>query len=981
MANPEPAGMVEGAETRFSRGTRAENGFLNSREVLGLLAVVALPFLFYWRAMLGAGMFFFGDIARFFFPTKALYANALQAGRLPFWQPEILTGIPLAAEMQTGVFYPLHLVLFRLLPVDLALNYDILLHLGWLAVGAYLLARIRRISIAGAVLAAMTLTLGGFGAARITHPNVLAVASWLPWLLWLYQVWRKGVYAMLVWIGMVFAVALQWLGGHPQFALINLLTFIGYVLGMSLWVDREQRAMPAPLDAEAAETTALVPANTAEPDAAATADAPPENGSARLRASVSRWLPQSSSLLFPFAAVVIGTLIAGVQLLPTFAFSQQSLRAGGVDPEFFTTFSYNPLYLFLLVAPFFRGNPFPNTSVEVIAYVGLVPLIFAAAAVILRRTRETWFWLALAAVALLLAFGGYTPIYPALRALPFFNLFRVPARFLFPFAFAIAMLAGIGFDHLRAQTYVSRIVRNAFLTILGAAALALLILLLIQIAPVDAWLDAWRILPVIFGALALLLVLRAARMDRAFFTAAALGLTLIDLMSFSAVYALTYNQIAPRDEVFPKPRVLDSLALKDGAHVLTSEWILPWVSVMNASLYPNLNAIHGVTAAGGYTPLVPLKTREFLDNLSPVMLNKLGVRYYLIPQLLPVDAKTEGADVHDPFLIDPISQPLDFDPVDADGLQVDSALAQSVNLPTGAVVAEVVLTDQAGKEYRLPLRAGIDTAEWAYDRPDVRQVIKHAMPEIGSSFPARSAFPIQEHVGHTYRSRINFAPSPVPIVKLRVEPKLNAGLVHIQRLAFLVGDAEIDLAPLLGKGRHTLVYRSEDVAVYENPDASPRTFITHNVKRATDEEAFHQLRSPLPNAEIYVSDGPEFESDVGQGLNERAEAILYEPERVIVDTKLDSPGYLVLTDAWDPGWVATVDGVPAPIARADVIFRAVLLNEGAHRVEFLYRPRSLYFGLLVTGIGILLVGIVVLASWLVRVGSGKGNAQQVSALA
>jgi hypothetical protein len=216
-----------------------------------------------------------------------------------------------------------------------------------------------------------------------------------------------------------------------------------------------------------------------------------------------------------------------------------------------------------------------------------------------------------------------------------------------------------------------------------------------------------------------------------------------------------------------------------------------------------------------------------------------------------------------------------------------------------------------------------------------------------------------------FRTRLNFADAPVPIVKLHLEPKINAGLLHIQRISLLTGDARVDLAPLMGKGRHTLIYRSEDVAVFENPDASRRAFVTHNVKQADDAEAFRQLRSPEPNAEIYVAEGPGFETDVGQGLNERADIVLYTPERVVIDARLASEGYLVLTDAWDPGWTALVDGMPATTIRADVIFRAVLLPEGTHRVEFLYRPRAFYTGLVLSGVGVALTAIVLLGYLLV----------------
>jgi hypothetical protein len=899
---------------------------------VGLFILAALPLVVYWRAALGQGMFFFGDIARFFYPMRVLYADALTAGRLPLWQPEILTGIPLLAEMQSGALYPLHIFLFRVLPIDLALNYDILLHLMWLGAGTFLFARVRGISIAGAMIAAVALTLGGFGTARITHPNVLNVAAWLPWLLWLSELWRGGWHRLWAWVLLTIAFALQWLGGHPQFALINCLMFGVYVIAMP-FVDGRQPATGGPQQIANSKQVAF-----------------------------RRFV----FFLTPFIALALGTLIASAQLLPTFEFSQQSARAGGVDAEFFTTFSYHPFYLALLGAPFLRGNPYPNTSVEVIVYVGIAPLLFAGAAVFLKREWRTWFWILVALGALLLAFGGNTPLYPALRALPLFNLFRVPARFLFPFAFAIALLAGIGFDALRAQAFPSTRWRNAML---GAGFFGLAVGLILasgNAVGVDAWLDAWRLLPFIFGGLTLLLIVRAARVDKLFFTVCALGLTLLDVLAFGAVYAQTYNQIAPRAEIFPRPRVLDQLDLSGGARVLTSEWILPWISVMNASLYANLNAAHDVQAAHGYTPLAPRKTIEFLDDLTPVMLNKLSVRYFLIPQLLPVDAKTEAADVANPFLLDPITKALEFSPVDSTSIEIESSLAQSASLPNGAVVAEIVLRDENGLEYRQPLLAGRDTAEWAYDRSDVARVIKHSRPDIASSFPARSAFPIEEHVGHTYRARILFSSVPAPITQLQIIPKLDAGLLHVQRAALLNGDARIDLASVVGKGRHALVYRSEDAAVFENPDAAPRAFITHNVKQMSDAEALRQLRSPQPNAEIYVSDGPEFYTDVGQGFNESARVVTNEPERVVIDTRLDSEGYLVLTDAWDPGWIALVDGAPVPIVRADVIFRAVLLEEGAHRVEFLYRPRAFYAGVLLSGIGIALLGIAVLSAVLWR---------------
>ena len=73
----------------------------------------------------------------------------------------------------------------------------------------------------------------------------------------------------------------------------------------------------------------------------------------------------------------------------------------------------------------------------------------------------------------------------------------------------------------------------------------------------------------------------------------------------------------------------------------------------------------------------------------------------------------------------------------------------------------------------------------------------------------------------------------------------------------------------------------------------------------------------------------------------------------------NSPGYLVLLDSYYPGWHAYVDGKEARILAANYAFRAVEVRAGKHRVEFLYRPRSFYAGLSVTGLAIALGTAVV----------------------
>lgn len=891
-----------------------------------LALVAGWPFVFYWRATLGLGMFYFGDIARFFYPTRVLYANALSAGRLPLWAPEILMGFPLFAEMQTGALYPPHLLLYRLLPIDLAINYDILLHLAWLAAGLYLFARTRGISVPGSTIVAFAFAAGGFGAGRITHMSVLAVAAWLPWTLLVYEKWRQRP-KFSYWLLLVVIFALQLVAGHPQFILLNAMTFAVYSVAAALGL----------LD----------------------------NGLEYNNGELSR-ARRATLALVPLLTIALAAGIAAVQLLPTAELAATSARAGGVTEAFFTEFSYNPLYLALLVDPFVLGNPYPRVSVEVVAYLGAMPLLLVGAAVLRRRDRATWFWLVLGAGAFLLALGGLNPLYRELRFVPVLNLFRVPARFLFPMSLALAMLAGKGFDSLRPIAIVQKSTSGAKVIAFSFALLMLLVLVMTQLLDVDRWVELWRLLAPLFFAFALYVLMRSwsGKIGAASLAALAVGGALVDLSCFGAVYAQTFNVIAPRAEIFSSPRVLADLNLAGGVRTMTSEWKLPPVAEMRESLYPNVNAAFGTQAAGGYGPLVPRRTQDFLDGLAPHMLDLLGVRYYLVPQDLPVDAKSEAADLSDPFMANPVGHKLEFPATQATGLEIDSSLSQSVGLADGFVVANIKVSIDGGQVITIPLRAGNETAEWAYERTDVHSSIRHSEPPIATSFPARSAFPVEYHPGHTFRANLALASTPVAVTGIQIDPQIPAGLIYVEKLALTTDASTTNVALLVGKASHTLVYRSEDVAVFENPDFASRAFLTHTGVVVSDQEALTKLQGPDYSGELLLADGEALQSDAGEGLDESVHITSYEPERVTLEVNARADGYLVLADSWDPGWVALLDGQSIPIHRADLILRAVRVGPGVHHVEFLYRPASFYFGALISGISLSILGVIVCVVWL-----------------
>src|SRR5262249_7294671 len=77
-------------------------------------------------------------------------------------------------------------------------------------------------------------------------------------------------------------------------------------------------------------------------------------------------------------------------------------------------------------------------------------------------------------------------------------------------------------------------------------------------------------------------------------------------------------------------------------------------------------------------------------------------------------------------------------------------------------------------------------------------------------------------------------------------------------------------------------------------------------------------------------------------------------ERIEIRTDSPENAYLVLADAFDPGWSAAIDGRPVPIRPAWVAFRAVFVPRGTHSVVFRYRPAGFHRGLAVTAAGLAL---------------------------
>ena len=152
----------------------------------------------------------------------------------------------------------------------------------------------------------------------------------------------------------------------------------------------------------------------------------------------------------------------------------------------------------------------------------------------------------------------------------------------------------------------------------------------------------------------------------------------------------------------------------------------------------------------------------------------------------------------------------------------------------------------------------------------------------------------------------------------------------------------------------------DPVRVFRVPDPLPRARVVSGARVADGVEGLAAVLDPQfdPAREILLATGSPVPPRPGAAGNawvseERA-------DRVVLEAELADAGYVVLADAYDPGWRATLDGAPVSLLRANLAFRAVKAPAGRHRVEMVYRPRAFSWGLVVSGLT-LLVALVLVA--------------------
>jgi len=978
---------------RLGAGTRIRA--LPWLELASLLTLAGALFIVFSPALLARTVYVEPDTFSFFFPAFAALHASLHRGELLTWTPNLFSGFPLLAEGQSGVLYPPGALAALLIHPETGFSLLRLFHYGLAAIGAYLLARGLGLQAVPSAITAATFSLGSSLVGHMHHGSLIATASWMPLTLWLvHRAATSAGRAQIRWIaagGAVFGV--QALAAHPQPLLMTGLLALGLAATVTLRPVLVRPRAVRPGTELGTSLRGLVAGGTILVSGAmiGLAQLLPmwELGQESIRAS--EWTPRQASE-YALAPPHLVTL-----LFPYFF--------RGPDGQ-----------------PWSLWQPW-----EVNLYVGIVPLVLAVLSVLAVRRLEALFFTVVAAVGIGLALADFSPIdlYQLASSLPGLQMQRAPGRFVLMSELALAVLAGFGAQWLSARLASQRTDRARGVTLIILGLIVLVLLLGGCVAVWHSWMltdpggarqllvDPYLALPaepqmhpsaqttylaflhsldlsnpktalplLLLACLASLLILwREFKRWAAAWQMALLGLVLLDLV----IFAVDFHPLAPEHDLRVHTPAAQFLADQAGAQRVYTDPLV-------RSLQPNYLLPLDVQEARGYSPLALYRYARYSREVGSFPLPLLAawdvshlVRVRYEPWLpsyerigfhpsRPLLAGATGSA----FAQETFSVP--YEP--GDELWVISTIEGGKGFRKLEPVAEWVLTDDAGGRHHSLMLAGRDTASWSAYQEDggPPYIGEEWVPIRPDDSRAQRAAPVSLWLG-----RLSL-PQHMRVVQAEFRAFPEQGVFRLY--GFGLFDRETNqVTQFYPRASRPSVYADQEVVIERLQTAVPRAYVAQTARIFADgDEVLDALAiGDLRPGEVFLEESGTRDPvgaprQVGAPLPEPAgpsasisqpftgtwqEATVLERSGDRILLQVDSTGgYLVLTEAWYPGWNATVDGAAAPVLRANYLFRAVPVPSGAHRVELRFQSPTLELGFRLSVLAATLLLLAALVSFI-----------------
>lgn len=347
--------------------------------------------IFLWPLISLRASFLGGDNLVQFYPWMKAYSAAIKNFTFPFWTGQIQSGFPLAAEGQTGVFYPLNILIFYLLPFNFAFNFSIIFHFLIGGIFTYLYARKIGCDEEGGYLAALIFCFSSAYAGCFYNIISLRTLCWFGGVLYCLELFLAGKKLLFLFLAAL-GLGLQYLAGFAQFAVYSCYFYLIYLI---------------------------------------------------YRLIIQKTRPLKILFCVSFFGI-ISALIFLPQAILTYKLAALSGRAEATL-GFALWRSFLPLGFLGIIFPY-SALPFTSSNF----YIGILSLFFVIYALRSAKQPQIKALVLILLLALFFALGKYNPVYVLIiKILKLYSL-RNPSKFLFFAVFPLAVLSGYGFTRFYA---------------------------------------------------------------------------------------------------------------------------------------------------------------------------------------------------------------------------------------------------------------------------------------------------------------------------------------------------------------------------------------------------------------------------------------------------------------------------------------------------------------------------------------------------
>jgi O-antigen/teichoic acid export membrane protein len=838
--------------------------------------------------------------------------QTLAAGELPLWNPQIFTGIPFLAGGQSSVFYPLSL-LFYLLPLDAAYGWFTALQVALAGVNMYILGRVLRLRPPAALLAGVVYMFSGFLMVSVVFTMFLAATPWLPLLLAVIEVIigkqeRKGVasFRPIPYVIVgAVVIGLVALAGHPELIYYMLIVAALYSLMRLLVAWRAIHHSQSTID-----------------------NSPPGHGSIVRRLFIlSLWL---------LAMSVLGLALGAVQLIPLVELLPLNFRAGSVSLQQVLEWAWPTRQILTFFLPNIFGSPSHHHWFDLWNGQWVQATVNVAGA-----PAETIFWgvknyveggnyLSIAAWLLAAVAVVSALIQAAPRRRGQSDGQRVFAVWFFLALSVVSLLFAFGsplyallYYGLPGWNQLHSPFRWVFPFTLSMAVLAGWGLNVLWVA-VGRGQDAGSGGQVVYRLIAIAAMLVGAGV---------LLLVLASRVAPDPFIALGERILASSDlsqAVFADGRMFwgyQSLNLLQFGFFALLAGLLVWLLTRNAAGQPSRTSSDET---------LPASHSQFTIHRLPFIIS-IVLTLLIVADLFLAHGR--------------------FNPA----VDVTLAPTNEQNIPAAVRFIQEREANQSPASWRfttfnLPgektFNANVGMVYGWHDIRGYDSIIPRQYVAFMDRIAPQENELLYNRIAPLYS---NVTGDPYAILDNPLLDLLNVKYVLTEHVIPNPGWQEI--------------YRDDSIGIYENREVMPRAFIAHEARVAS--AADQPLLESNLRSTVLIEESPADPNALNPASPQLADARISRAtaNEVFVDVNLSDRGWLVLTNAFFPGWKAYVrpfgggenEEVELPIQRANGAFWAVYLpRDGQWTVRFVYTPMSFKLGLYVSflaGMALLLLGL------------------------